>query len=234
MPHHGPVQPVLGHDAAPPPGLACLPLLRSPVLKPDLEHKQPCILCLNDSWMMNDDGNVIWTRICSCGHWFDGSAQDLGQLSLEEGKGGQFKLIRLALWLSSIRPRTMSDTKTDLDSVLWKVCFEAEHFTSVHVRVMSVLNTMHEHDISPLMVWFAITLNAFSSSSSWYDVKIVLWRLFFFFFFPRTPPQSADLSRSPENNFFNLSRCSRYFLCFTLLGRDRIFKVYNLPQKFTG
>ena len=39
MPHHGPVQPVLGHDAAPPPGLACLPLLRPPVLKPDLEHK---------------------------------------------------------------------------------------------------------------------------------------------------------------------------------------------------
>ena len=39
MPHHGPVQPVLGHDAAPPPGLARLPLLRPPVLKPDLEHK---------------------------------------------------------------------------------------------------------------------------------------------------------------------------------------------------
>ena len=36
MPDHGPVQPVLGHDAAPPPRLARLPLLGPPVLEPDL------------------------------------------------------------------------------------------------------------------------------------------------------------------------------------------------------
>ena len=36
MPHHGPVQPVLRHDAPPAPGLAGLPLLGSPVLEPDL------------------------------------------------------------------------------------------------------------------------------------------------------------------------------------------------------
>ena len=40
MPHHGAVQPVLGHDAAPTPRLAGLPLLGSPVLEPDLEHEK--------------------------------------------------------------------------------------------------------------------------------------------------------------------------------------------------
>ena len=38
--HHGPVQPVLRHDAPPAPGLARLSLLGSPVLKPDLEHEE--------------------------------------------------------------------------------------------------------------------------------------------------------------------------------------------------
>ena len=43
------------------------------------------------------------------------------------------------------------------------------------------------------------TLNAFSSSSNWYEVKIVLCLLFFFFFLPRTPPhRAADLSNSPK------------------------------------
>ena len=42
MPHHGPVQPVLGHDAPPAPGLAGLPLLGSPVLEPNLRE---CAVC---------------------------------------------------------------------------------------------------------------------------------------------------------------------------------------------
>jgi hypothetical protein len=36
--HHGAVQPVLSHDAAPPPRLRGLPLLGPPVLEPDLHQ----------------------------------------------------------------------------------------------------------------------------------------------------------------------------------------------------
>ena len=39
MAHHGAVQPVLGHDAAAPPRLGSLPLLRTPVLEPDLPQQ---------------------------------------------------------------------------------------------------------------------------------------------------------------------------------------------------
>ena len=109
--------------------------------------KIECVLCLNDSWMINDDGNVIWTRICSWGHWFDGSAPDLGQLSR----------VASSNWLgwhfgiqSSIRPGTTSNTRTDLDSVLGKVCLEAEHFTGVDVRVMRVLDNI----IQTFLWWF--------------------------------------------------------------------------------
>ena len=37
VPHHGPVQPVLRHDAAPAPALLSLPPLGSAVLEPDLQ-----------------------------------------------------------------------------------------------------------------------------------------------------------------------------------------------------
>ena len=39
MPDHGPVEPVLGHDAAPAPRLRGLALLGAPVLEPNLNEK---------------------------------------------------------------------------------------------------------------------------------------------------------------------------------------------------
>jgi hypothetical protein len=39
VPDHGPVEPVLRHDAPPAPGLGGLPLLRPPVLEPDLQGR---------------------------------------------------------------------------------------------------------------------------------------------------------------------------------------------------
>ena len=61
MAHHGAVQPVLGHDAAPPPRLGSLPLLSSPVLEPDLPQQS----CQYNCGLVATSSSLPWPQFSS-------------------------------------------------------------------------------------------------------------------------------------------------------------------------